>query len=232
MDLRGFYERIYERYPITANPFPGDGRQGAALDLLVPGTKLLDVGCGDGAFLRLASPLFRECYDVDISPSLVEAVRKAGFEATCVDLNEESLPFPDGFFDAVTTLDVIEHIFDPYRFIQELRRVLRNGGRLIIATPNLRYISHLVNLVVRGRAPRTAEDTPPCVWDGGHLHYFTATDLRELLRSENLTVQKTIFYAAKGLKATRKWKLLNRLLNHRLGREFLWPGIAVVATRE
>lgn len=211
---------------------PGDGRQGAALGLLVPGTRLLDVGCGDGAFLRLASPLFQECYGVDIAPSMVEAVRRAGFDARCVDVNEEPLPFPDGFFDAVTALDVIEHVFDPYRFVGELRRVLRGRGRLIVATPNIRYISYLMDVAIRGRGPKTSKDTTPGVWDGGHIHYFTARDVQELLTSQGLVVEGIAFYASEALMVVRKWKLLKCLLNHRFGREFLWPGVAVVAIRE
>ncbi|MQX38013.1 class I SAM-dependent methyltransferase [Roseospira navarrensis] len=78
----------------------------------------LDIGCGDGYFLRRSPAAHR--YGLD---------RKLG------DRAEDGLPFPDGSLDVVTMLAVIEHIADPEPVLAEIHRVLVPGGRFILTTP-------------------------------------------------------------------------------------------------
>ena len=82
------------------------------------GERLLDIGCGDGYFLSRS--ICNESYGLD---------KKMGDEV------KDFLDFPDGYFDYVTLLAVIEHITDPELLIKEIHRVLKPEGRLIITTP-------------------------------------------------------------------------------------------------
>jgi len=149
-----------------------------ALSVLKPGGSLLDAGCGDGAFLKLAAPLFGRVCGTDISEPAVGAVRALGLEAVQGEL-PGPLPFPGGTFDACVLLDVIEHIADPLAALKELRRVLKPGGRLVLSTPNIRCFRHIYRLVFSGEFPRTTEDD--FVWGGGHLHYFARKDVTALI---------------------------------------------------
>ena len=80
--------------------------------------RLLDIGCGDGYFIRRSQ--CTERYGLD---------KRMGDEVT------DSLDFPDNHFDYVTMLAVIEHIADPMALLKEIHRVLKPGGRLVFTTP-------------------------------------------------------------------------------------------------
>jgi len=151
-------------------------------ELLDKGERLLDIGCGDGTLGHFAKNKYKEVYGIDISEEALRIAEKRGIIVKKVNLNEEKLPFENEYFDAVTCLDVIEHVFEPRDLIKEINRVLKRGGILIISTPNIRYWRHIFSLTVKGRFPKTSGDTEH--WDGGHLHYFTYKDI-ELLLSEH-----------------------------------------------
>jgi len=165
----------------TANP-----RSDIALRLLDSGTSLLDVGCWDGRLLEKIrdAGLYKELTGVDIVEAGVNLTRNKGFNAQVVDLNDGVLPFPDQHFDTVTMLAVLEHIFDPYTIIREIRRILRPGGTLIIDVPNVASLTNRVRILL-GRIPITSHDSG---WDGGHLHYFTKDALDRFLQREGFDV--------------------------------------------
>ena len=112
--------------------------------------RLLDIGCGDGNFTMLMAKTCgaKEVYGVDISEKGVEMARKNGIKAFKVDVDEEKLPFDDNYFDVVTALEVIEHLFDPDHFLDEVYRVLKPKGIFVLSTPNLASIYNRVALLL------------------------------------------------------------------------------------
>lgn len=101
--------------------------------------KILDIGCGDGGFSALLGKACgaREVYGVEISEKGVEMANKNGVKALKCDIDEENLPFEDAYFDAVFAGEVIEHLFDPDHFLNEIHRVLKVDGIFVLSTPNL-----------------------------------------------------------------------------------------------
>ena len=101
------------------------------------GRHILDIGCGEGNFLR-REPNSR--IGVDIDPALVERCRSKGLESYCMSATK--LDFPDATFDAIHAAELIEH-FDPttaIRFLSEAARVLRPGSIIYLTTPGENYI--------------------------------------------------------------------------------------------
>lgn len=199
------------------------------MQLVRPGERLLDVGCGRGAVASLLSDRFDEVHGVDTDEDALVKAAERGVAVARVDLDREPLPFEDGYFDAVVTLDVIEHVLDPACFARELARVLRPGGTVYVATPNVRFLGYLRTLLMQGRFPHTSSD--PRGWQGGHFHFFTNGDLDALLRESGFEDVAHHGSAAQAAKETIRYRVLARLLGPRREREFLMAGSFSEATR-
>ena len=107
--------------------------------------KVLDAGCGDGGMLEVIKkthPLVK-VYGVDISKKGVSIAGKRGVKAKVADLNKK-IPHKKNFFDFVIAHEVIEHLVDPDKFLEESARVLKKGGYLVITTPNLAAWYHRI----------------------------------------------------------------------------------------
>jgi GT2 family glycosyltransferase/SAM-dependent methyltransferase len=99
-----------------------------AAAMLGPG-RVLDLGCGTGHSFEELAP--RPTVGVD-----VEAAALAGQERETVVADMRSLPFADGSFGSVVSIQSIEHVPDPERVLAEAARVLESGGRAVFVTPN------------------------------------------------------------------------------------------------
>lgn len=112
--------------------------------------KILDVGCGDGNFTKLIAKACRakEVYGIDVSERAIKIAKNNGIKAFKVDVDEENLPFRDNYFDAVYAGAIIEHLFDPDHFLDEIYRVLKPGGLLVLDTPNLASLYNRLALLL------------------------------------------------------------------------------------
>jgi 2-polyprenyl-3-methyl-5-hydroxy-6-metoxy-1,4-benzoquinol methylase len=131
--------------------------------------RLLDIGCATGDFLVAARQAGWQTQGVELSAYAVEVARRHGLDVRVGTLTEAHLP--PASFDAVTMLDVIEHLSDPLSELKEVHRVLRPGGIVCLETPNWQSIyRRLLRRRWAALQPRV------------HLVYFerrTATDLLE-----------------------------------------------------
>ena len=95
---------------------------------------ILDAGCGEGALLNeLQKRGYRNLHGVDIEKEKY-AINDVKFKKA--DLNER-IPFSDGSFDLIFSIENLEHLDSPYNAIKEFHRVLKKDGVLIVSTPNL-----------------------------------------------------------------------------------------------
>ena len=111
--------------------------------------RVLENGCGVGEYLARISPRAQLAVGMDVEfPRLLEAARK---NANLVCAAGENLPFKSGIFDLVLSNEVIEHVRDDRRAVEESVAVLRQGGRLILFCPNRGYPFETHGVYWRGR---------------------------------------------------------------------------------
>jgi 2-polyprenyl-3-methyl-5-hydroxy-6-metoxy-1,4-benzoquinol methylase len=132
-----------------------------------PGSQVLDVGCGSGRMMRRLAELGWQVHGLDFDPKAVEAARNLGLEVRLGTLEEQN--YEEGSFDAIIMNHVIEHVPDPLELLKSCKRVLKPGGKLVLATPNAWSWGHQRY----GRSWRGLE--PP-----RHLHIFTPQAIRKL----------------------------------------------------
>ena len=158
---------------------------------MVGGDKVLEIGFGDGKLLFELDKYFNKIYGIDISRVRINRVKdkinsskKKNIFVKVGDANKK-FEFDDCLFDTVIASDVLEHLFDPYHFVKECNRVLKKRGRLIVHVPNVAFFPNRIRLLF-GILPQTSKGNG---WDGGHLHYFTKSTLKSLLKEYNFKIE-------------------------------------------
>ncbi len=135
------------------------------------GKRVLDLGCRDGSLTQHYAA-GNDVTGVDIDrQALVLAEQKLGLATVWLDLSRGQLPFAEGSFDVVVAGELLEHLSYPALVVSEIRRVLVSGGMFVGSVPNsFHWRARLAFL--RGRS----------LEDPTHLHLFSLSALRELLR--------------------------------------------------
>ena len=95
------------------------------------GVNILDVGCGAGEFLVFARALGAEASGVDPAPGMRAIAVERGLDVR--DAGAENLPWPDDTFDVVTAFNALQFADDTFDALDEMKRVLKKNGRLVIA---------------------------------------------------------------------------------------------------
>jgi len=100
------------------------------------GERYLDVGCSDGEVLRWVGGRCELAVGLDVSRrTMAEAMRRAPGNQFCLG-TADRLPFADATFTTISMLDVLEHVPYPKESLEEIDRVLKPGGRLLISVPH------------------------------------------------------------------------------------------------
>ncbi len=103
------------------------------------GERLLDVGCGDGAFTQVLGNGFREVCGIDVQETYLEIFRerlKDNPRYAVVNMSASAMTFPDAHFDTIVTIETLEHVPDLPNAAREICRVIRQEGELLITVPN------------------------------------------------------------------------------------------------
>lgn len=124
--LASWDARFYDKFTSSLRPLKKGGR-------------VLDIGCGVGQVVARLTHEGFEAHGVDVAPANITKTK--AFTDRCVVYDGGRLPYPDGHFERVGALNVLEHVEDPEGFIREAVRVTAVGGRVVLSSPNfLRFL--------------------------------------------------------------------------------------------
>lgn len=148
--------------------------------------KVLDIPSGAGAFTYRLLKKGIEVHSADIE----NIMQIDNLHFMSADMNQP-LPYKDSFFDAIVCIDGIEHIERPFDFIRECYRVLKNGGILIVSTPNIHSLRSRWRWFLTGHHNKCK--TPLDEGNVSSLHHINMmsyTEMRYLLHTNGLSIEK------------------------------------------
>ncbi|MDA7947796.1 MAG: methionine biosynthesis protein MetW [Hyphomicrobiaceae bacterium] len=175
--------------------------QATRVDLLLlaemvdPGSRVLDVGCGDGALLRILA----ETRDVDgrgieLSQSGVNQCVARGLSVVQGDADTDLVNYPDDAFDFAILSQTIQATHRPLEVLDQLLRI---GKRAIVSFPNFGHWKIRRQLMFRGRMPVT-ENLSYAWYDTPNIHFCTIKDFIVLCRDLDAKVERSIALNAQG----------------------------------
>lgn len=99
--------------------------------------RALDVGCAFGFLLKRLKPYFNEIHGIDVSTFAIQRAQKEASSAILkkIDINNQELPYPDGYFNLITAFDVLEHTESIEKSLKKIVKKLNKNGYLIISLP-------------------------------------------------------------------------------------------------
>lgn len=140
-ETRRYFDRVAEDYDASY-----DGRfvrcmyrEVVRRAVSLPGDRVLDLGCGNGNLIRMLREVKQaSCWGADLSSQMIrEAGKNLGDKVNLTVADAAALPYGDGQFDIVICNASFHHYTEPERAVEEIRRVLKTGGTLILGDPTI-----------------------------------------------------------------------------------------------
>ena len=172
--MRAFYESFWADAPADPQPWAWARRRALLLAEAKPGERVLDLGCGAGRFVAALRDAGADPVGVEIAEAALERARVVAPGADLRLLEDDgSIPLDHGSVDLVWCSEVLEHVADGIHLLQEARRVLRPGGRILVTAP--------FHGRAKGAAIALARFDAHFDPQGQHLRFFTRASLASLL---------------------------------------------------
>lgn len=150
-----------------------------------PGSRVLDLGCGDGALLHHLKNS-KQIFDcgIEIDVERINACLAKGVNVIEQNIDNGLSNFESGSFDTVVLTQTLQALRHPDRLVEEMLRV---GKRCIISFPNFGYWRYRFYLLFRGRMPMSPH-LPDSWYDTDNIHFCTVSDFADFCHSRQIKV--------------------------------------------
>lgn len=159
---------------------------------IAPGTRVLDIGCGDGGLLNvLRASKQVDARGLEIDPELVERCVARGLSVVQGDADSDLANYPDKAFDYAILSQTLQTAERPDKMLDELLRV---GNQAFVSFPNFAHWRTRAALMFGGRMPVTRA-LPVSWYETQNIHHVTIDDFRELARVKGANIEQSWYFS-------------------------------------
>jgi 2-polyprenyl-3-methyl-5-hydroxy-6-metoxy-1,4-benzoquinol methylase len=167
---------------------------------------ILDIGCGQGAFVELVKKQTGAItWGVEVVPEIAEKAKDKVDHILVGKIEEEINAIPNGYFDCITMNDVLEHLLEPTEVLKMIRPKLSENGVIVASIPNVRCFYNLYDLILK----KDWEYRDAGILDSTHIRFFTKKSMRRMFEHAGYEVINQ-----KGINEIKSWKF--RFINFML----------------
>lgn len=141
------------------------------IPLIPPPARVLDVGCGNGMFLRMAAEVGYDCRGIDLSEAAATFCQQQGMNAIAGNFLNQAWEQP---FDLITMWDVVEHLREPEKYLRRVNELLVDRGHLLLKIPSFGPLNFSILKLIPSRGGLL-------IGAPGHINYFSRTSFVKLL---------------------------------------------------
>ncbi|MEM6761347.1 MAG: methionine biosynthesis protein MetW [Pseudomonadota bacterium] len=164
-------------------------------DLVEPGSRILDVGCGDGALMALLEGVHGvRASGMELSQAGVNQAVTLGLSVIQGDADTDLDAYPDKAFDYVVLSQTLQATRDPRRVLENLLRI---GRRVIVSFPNFGFWRVRLQLLINGQMPVTGLLPDPW-WSTANIHFCTIRDFVALCDEMGVELERAIALNTRG----------------------------------
>ena len=157
-------------------------------DMVERGSRVLDVGCGGGALLRLLEQRGVDGRGIELSREGVNRCVAKGLAVIQGDADTDLDSYPNDSFDYVILSQTLQATRQPRVVVENMLRI---GNRAIVSFPNFGYWKMRMQLLVKGQMPRT-ENLPATWYDTPNIHFCTIKDFVQLCDEINVKMERAV----------------------------------------
>jgi methionine biosynthesis protein MetW len=157
-------------------------------EMVEPGSKVLDVGCGDGDLLLLLESRGIDGRGIELSREGVNRCVAKGLAVVQGDADTDLVNYPDDAFDYVILSQTLQATRQPRVVLENLLRI---GRRAIVSFPNFGFWRMRLQLLVGGHMPRT-ENLPATWYDTPNIHFCTIKDFVQLCDEIDVKMERAV----------------------------------------
>ena len=160
--------------------------------------RILDIGCGQGAFLKIIKEKTgAETWGIEMAAEVAENA-KDHVDNVLVGKVEDILnSIPDVYFDCISFNDVLEHLLEPTDILKMIRTKLSEKGIIIASIPNVRFLINLYDLFIK----KDWEYKEDGILDSTHLRFFTQKSMKRMFETAGYIIIKQ-----EGINKIDSWK--------------------------
>lgn len=146
---------------------------------------ILDIGCGEGIFLKNIKDLTRaETWGVEMVAELEEKIRENADHCLIGKAEDIIGALPDNYFDCITLNDVLEHLLEPTELLRLIKPKLSTNGVVVASIPNVRFFTNLRALVI----DKDWKYNDHGILDSTHFRFFTKISMKRMFEEAGYEV--------------------------------------------